>query len=127
MQSILLVGAGGALGAVGRYGAGVAFVRLGVIGFPWATVAINVSGSLLMGVLIGLLAQTLPAWQNEARLFLAVGVLGGYTTFSAFSLDVVTLFERGEILPATLYIAFSVAASILALVFGLLLMRWVLP
>src|SRR5690606_7911733 len=96
MQPFLLVALGGAIGASARYGASVAVGHLWRTSFPFATLLVNVVGSLAMGLLVGWLARTLPAWQNEARLFVAVGILGGFTTFSAFSLDIVTLFERGE-------------------------------
>ena len=76
-----------------------------------------------MGLLVGLLAKLLPTWQNEARLLVAVGLLGGFTTFSAFSLDAIVLIERGQVGQALVYISLSVVLSILALVAGLLFMR----
>jgi CrcB protein len=76
-----------------------------------------------MGLFIGYLARTTPAWQADARLFFAVGVLGGYTTLSSFSLDTVFLLERGEVMQAVFYVLGSVAFSILALFAGLLIMR----
>ena len=123
MQAILLVGAGGALGAVARYGTGALFARLGLHGFPWATMTANVTGSFVMGLLIGWLALALTDSQNELRLFLAVGVLGGFTTFSSFSLDAITLFERGEWLPAAGYVLFSVVLSLAGLMAGLAITR----
>ena len=123
MQAFTLVALGGAIGASARYGTSLAVGHLWRTSFPFATLLVNVTGSLAMGLLIGWLTRTLPAWQNEARLFVAVGVLGGFTTFSAFSLDVVTLFERGEVLSAFLYILGSVVLSVAALFVGLLLMR----
>jgi CrcB protein len=123
MQAFLLVGLGGAIGAMARYGSGVVVGHFWRTSFPFATIVVNVVGSLAMGLLVGWLARTLPAWQNEARLFVAVGVLGGFTTFSAFSLDVITLFERGEAWSAFGYILGSVLLSVLALFVGLLLMR----
>ncbi|MHB1103141.1 MAG: fluoride efflux transporter CrcB [Devosia sp.] len=123
MQAYLLVGAGGALGAMARYGFYSVTGHFWPSSFPYATMLINVIGSLAMGVLVGLLAKTLPAWQNEARLFVAVGVLGGFTTFSAFSLDAITLIERGQWGQAILYALASVIVSIVALFLGLLLMR----
>jgi fluoride exporter len=125
MQSFLLVGAGGALGAMARYGATLLVGRWWSAGFPLATLLINIVGSTLMGILVGLLSRYTPAWSAEARLFAAVGVLGGFTTFSAFSLDAVTLMERGELLPAALYILFSVALCLAGLYLGLLLTRGV--
>ncbi|HHG89163.1 MAG TPA: fluoride efflux transporter CrcB [Devosia sp.] len=123
MNAFLLVGAGGALGAMGRYGVGVLVGRMGVTGFPFATLIVNIAGSLAMGLLVGLLAKLLPTWQNEARLFVAVGLLGGFTTFSAFSLDAIALLERGQMGQALVYVSFSVVLSILALFAGLLFMR----
>ena len=123
MQAVLLVGAGGAIGAVARYGTGIWFGRMGITGFPWATLAVNIAGSFAMGLLVGYLAQATPPGQAELRLFIAVGVLGGFTTFSAFSLDVVTMLERAQIFPAIGYASASFAFSIIALVAGLLLVR----
>jgi CrcB protein len=123
MQALILVGLGGAIGAVLRYLTGVAVGQFWRDPFPLATLLVNIGGSLAMGLLVGWLARSLPAGQNEIRLFVAVGVLGGFTTFSAFSLDVVTLIERGDLGPAMLYIAGSVILSVGALFVGLLLMR----
>ncbi len=123
MNAFLLVGAGGALGALGRYGVGLFLARSGVAGFPYATLGVNIFGSLLMGLLIGALAKFLPGGQNEIRLFFAVGLLGGFTTFSAFSLDAIVLMERGHMMQAGTYITVSVVASVLALFLGLLIMR----
>ena len=123
MNGFLLVGVGGALGAMARYGTGLMLGRIASGGFPFATMSVNIAGSFLMGVLVGGLAKFLPAGQNEIRLFVAVGLLGGFTTFSAFSLDAMTLLERGDAGQAFLYILASVTASILAVVGGLMLMR----
>ncbi len=123
MNTFFLVGAGGALGAMARYGSGVVITRLWGVAFPFGTIFVNVAGSLLMGLLIGALARFTPPWQAEARLFVAVGLLGGFTTFSAFSLDVVTLVERGATVQAVMYMAVSVIVSVLALLAGLLLIR----
>jgi fluoride exporter len=123
MTSFLLVGAGGAIGAMGRYGLALVIAQVWRTAFPLATLVINVTGSLAMGLLIGLLARSLPAWSEEIRLFLAVGILGGYTTFSAFSLDAITLIERGEWWPAIAYIVLSVVLSIVGLWLGLVLTR----
>ena len=123
MISYFLVGAGGAIGAMSRYGIGVLVGKLGHINLPIATILVNVFGSLLMGLLIGLLAHYTPAWQGQARLFLAIGVLGGFTTFSAFSLDVIVLIERGQMGLALGYAATSVIVSIAALFAGLFIVR----
>ena len=115
---LFLVMSGGALGAGARYLVGRA---VGVKAFPYATLGVNVAGGLMMGLLAGALARNGAA--EGWRLFLATGVLGGFTTFSAFSLDVVTLAERGQLMAATVYLALSVAGSIGALIAGLALVR----
>ena len=123
MLAVLLVGLGGAIGSLARYGVSVAVGRLWGSPFPLGTLLINIVGSLAMGVLVGMLARLLPPNQNEIRLFAAVGVLGGFTTLSAFSLDAVTLVERGEWNHAVLYAVLSVVVSIAALYVGLLITR----
>ena len=123
MYPILLVGIGGALGSIARYSSGVLVGRLWPTTFPLATLLVNITGSLIMGLFIGWLARTTPAWQADARLFVAVGILGGFTTLSSFSLDTVVLIERGEVGQAVLYVLGSVVISIAALFVGLLIMR----
>ena len=123
MNAFLLVGIGGAIGSMARYGSGVLIGRVLPSSFPLATMLVNILGSLLMGLFIGFLARTTPAWQADARLFFAVGVLGGFTTLSSFSLDTVVLIERGELGQAAAYVLGSVLISILALFAGLLVMR----
>jgi len=123
MNAFLLVGIGGAIGSIARYGSGVLVGRIWPTSFPLATMLVNISGSLIMGLFIGYLARTTPAWQADARLFFAVGVLGGFTTLSSFSLDTFTLIERGEIGQATIYVLGSIVVSVLALFVGLLIMR----
>jgi len=123
MNPYLLVGIGGALGSMARYGSGVLVGRLWTASFPLGTMLINIVGSLAMGLFIGFLARTTPAWQADARLFVAVGIFGGFTTFSSFSLDTIAMIERGEVLPALVYVVGSVAIGIAALYVGLLVMR----
>jgi fluoride exporter len=123
MQAFLLVGLGGALGAVARYGVSVVVGHFWRTQFPVATMLINVSGSFVMGLLVGWLVRALPPGQSEIRLFVAVGILGGFTTFSAFSLDVMTLIERGDVIPAVVYALGSVLLSVLALLLGLMIFR----
>jgi CrcB protein len=124
MLNTLLVMAGGAIGAALRYQLGHASLRLLGPGWPWGTFAANVLGGLAMGMLVGWLAMR--AQGGEAiRLFVAVGVLGGFTTFSAFSLETMLMIERGDWLPATAYALVSVVASVGALALGLTMMRTV--
>jgi len=123
MNAYLLVGLGGAIGSIARYGSGVLIGRIWPSPFPLATMLINIAGSLAMGLLVGWLARTTPAWQADARLFVAVGVLGGFTTFSAFSLDAITLIERGALLEAALYALGTVIVAVVALYLGLLMTR----
>ncbi|MFD1333837.1 fluoride efflux transporter CrcB [Methylopila musalis] len=118
----LLVAVGGALGSVARYGVNVAAGRLLGAGFPFGTLAVNVVGGLGIGLLAGMFALRGDASQT-LRLFLITGVLGGFTTFSAFSLDAVALWERGATGLAALYVAVSVVLSIGAVVAGLALAR----
>ena len=123
MQAMLLVGAGGAIGAMARYGMSVLIGRFWPMSFPLATLLVNIIGSTCMGLLIGLLVRTLPAAGPEIRLFVAVGVLGGFTTFSSFSLDTISLIERGELAQAVLYVGLSVVICLAGLYCGLLMTR----
>jgi len=122
MTGFLLVFIGGGIGAAMRHGVNLLSMRLLGAGFPYATIIENVSGSLAMGLLAGYFAFKGDAVQ-PTRLFLATGVLGGYTTFSAFSLDTALLWERGEVALAAVYVIGSVALSIGGLFAGLALMR----
>lgn len=122
MYHLGLVALGGAIGAGFRHLTNLAALRLFGPDFPAGTLAVNVLGGLLMGVLVGCFAFR-ASGGGDLRLFLATGVLGGFTTFSAFALDAVLLWERGEIASASLYVIGSVALSILALVAGLSLVR----
>jgi CrcB protein len=122
MIPYLLVGIGGALGAMARFGV-QGFVGNLPNGFPVSTLLINIAGSVAMGVLVGVLAKTTPQYQNEIHLFVAVGVFGGFTTFSSFSLDAISLIERGEIVLALAYILGSVIVSLAGLWLGLTAMR----
>ena len=124
MFSTLLVFVGAGIGGVARHGVNLAAARWLGAGFPFSTLAVNVAGSVLMGLLAGWLAlRAGEGWSQSARLFLATGVLGGFTTFSAFSLDAVLLWERGETGAFILYLAASVGLSVLGLVAGLTLVR----
>ncbi|SDG47260.1 MULTISPECIES: fluoride efflux transporter CrcB [Thalassobaculum] len=125
MKMLLAVALGGALGAVLRYKTVGWIAHLMGHGFPWGTLAVNVVGSFAMGALIELGALKLNL-SGEMRAFLAVGLLGAFTTFSTFSLDVATLWERGAVMATGAYIAASVALSILALFAGLAFVRTVI-
>jgi len=117
----LLVFMGGGLGAMARHGVNRAgFAVLGP-GFPWWTLAINVTGSFAIGLLAGLFGALETG--HNSRLFLITGFLGGFTTFSAFSLDALTLWERGAVLQSGLYILGSVILSLIAAALGLMLSR----
>ncbi|MEC9104631.1 MAG: fluoride efflux transporter CrcB [Pseudomonadota bacterium] len=120
IQTLLHVALGGAIGASARYLTGVAALRLMGPGFPWGTLVVNVIGSFLMGAIVILLAE-LSA--NRFAPLLMTGLLGGFTTFSAFSLDAVTLWERGEAMQAATYVVASVVLSLAALMAGLFVAR----
>jgi CrcB protein len=122
-QYLPWVAAGGALGAVGRFVVSVTSVRLLGVGFPYGTLAVNLLGSLLMGVLMGWVSRYFPGEKQTLHALLAVGFLGSFTTFSTFSLDVVLMLERAEYAHAVLYIFISVLLSIAALLLGLWIMR----
>jgi fluoride exporter len=121
-MNYLLVFVGGGLGASLRYTVNVACARCMGTAFPWGTFVINISGSIVMGLISGYLAFKGEASQPW-RLFLMTGVLGGYTTFSAFSLDTALLYERGELGLALAYVLGSVVLSIAGLFAGLAVVR----
>lgn len=125
MGNLFLVMAGGAVGAGARHLVGRASLSLFGPGYPWGTLAVNILGSFAMGVLAGLLARGMVTGGESARLLLGVGVLGGFTTFSAFSLDAVLMAERGGWIATLPYILASVIGSIVALIAGLQLVRTV--
>ena len=120
MTRLLLVAAGGALGAVARYGVGR---LLPAGGWPWPTLTVNLVGGLLMGLLAGWLAFRAGAQGEPIRLFAAVGLLGGFTTFSAFSLETALMIEKRQFALASGYVAASVVLSIAALFLGLMIAR----
>lgn len=121
MNGLFPVMVGGAIGAGARHLVGqILLARLGP-GFPWWTLSVNIAGSLLMGLLIGCLARS--GGSDQARLFLGVGVLGGFTTFSSFSMEFWTLFERGQMAQAAAYVGASVIIGIAACGVGMVMMR----
>jgi CrcB protein len=122
---LLFIAAGGALGAMARY---LAISGIGAIvgmAFPYGTLVVNILGSFVLGALVEILALTWSPTQ-EVRALMVVGVLGAFTTFSAFSLDVVLQLERGHLVGAAIYILSSVTFSVLGLFAGLRLMRLIL-
>jgi len=124
MQAYFLVFVGAGLGGALRHFFNVALGRAFGVDFPWATAFINVSGSLVMGLLTGWLAfRGAGGLTQHTRLFFATGVLGGYTTFSTFSLETILLVERGEVAAALAYVAGSVLLGAFSLWAGLALAR----
>ena len=118
MNHFIIVAIGGAAGASMRHFVGMLALRTFGSGFPYGTMICNLAGSFLMGLLVELLALRFNAG-TEVRLLLTTGLLGGFTTFSTFSLDVVTLTERGQMGVALFYVALSLAGGIVALFAGL--------
>jgi CrcB protein len=126
MTSYLLVFLGAGIGGALRHGVNLGCARYCGVAFPWGTLTVNVAGSFIMGALAAWLAlRAGEGWSQPLRLFLATGILGGFTTFSAFSLDAVLIWERGEAGLAAAYAAASVVLSIAGLVAGLALVRTV--
>lgn len=120
IMSFLQVGLGGAIGAMLRFGMAAALLRVLAPGFPVAILVVNVLGSFLMGMVVVFTFQReLP----QLNPFLMSGVLGGFTTFSAFSLEAFTLYERGDMVQAALYVGLSVTLSVAALALGVWLAR----
>ncbi|MGB1108297.1 MAG: fluoride efflux transporter CrcB [Parvibaculales bacterium] len=119
-QAIIWVALGGALGAVGRYLVGLSLKTAS--GFPWATMSVNILGSLLMGLVIGWLSRQ-NGGSDALRLFVAVGILGGFTTFSAFSMDLFTLLERRDIAATMLYLGGSLLGGLVAFIIGFMALR----
>lgn len=120
MPPILQVALGGAIGASLRYGTGLGMTRLMGKGFPWGTITVNFIGSVLMGVIVVVLAH-----ENGNRFapLLMTGVLGGFTTYSAFSLDALTLYERGEVMLAATYVIGTLILALGGIAVGLFLTR----
>jgi CrcB protein len=123
MDKVLLVAAGGAAGSVARYLLGMQTLRMFGPGWPYGTFAANLLGGLLMGGLVGWLAHRGGADQERLRVLLGVGVLGGFTTFSSFSLETARMIETRDYGQAGLYVGASVVLAIVALFLGLILAR----
>lgn len=123
MLNYIFVALGGAVGSVARYLVGSQMTRTFGTAWPYGTFTVNLAGGLCMGLLAGFLAHRGGADQERWRVLLGVGVLGGFTTFSAFSLDMALMVERREPIAAAVYGAASVGLSVLALFAGLLIAR----
>lgn len=125
MKMILAIAAGGAVGAVARHFAAHFVASWAGHGFPWGILAVNVLGSLVMGMLVEAMALV---WSPsmELRAFLVVGILGSFTTFSTFALDTVTLMSRGQTIVAAGYIGVSVIVAVLALMAGMASVRFLI-
>jgi CrcB protein len=124
MLALFLVILGGGIGAGLRHGVNLLAVQLFGMTFPWGTFIVNIVGSFLIGVLAAYFAfRADAAWSQPLRLFLTTGILGGFTTFSAFSLDFALLFERGEVMQGVSYVVASVVLSLAAIFLGLFLVR----
>jgi fluoride exporter len=121
--TVLQVALGGAIGASARYLTGIFAVRVMGHGFPWGTITVNVLGSFLMGVIIVVLAEKSG---NRLAPLMVTGMLGGFTTFSTFSLDAMTIYERGQVGLAAVYVTVSVLLSLGAIFAGLTIARNVL-
>ena len=124
LSTWMAIAGGGALGAMMRHGANETALHVLGPGYPYGTLAVNVLGSFIMGVLISLFAHV---WQPppELKAFLVTGMLGAFTTFSTFSLQFVLLWERGLPFQAVSYVLISVTFAIAALMLGMALIRWI--
>lgn len=123
MQAYMIVFFGAGIGGAARHGVNITTLRLLGTALPYGTLLVNVFGSLTMGLLAGWFVHRADPGQTW-RLFLTTGILGGFTTFSTFSLDAVLLYERGELRAATLYVAASVVLALAGLVVGLSIVRF---
>ncbi|MGV1914218.1 fluoride efflux transporter CrcB [uncultured Agrobacterium sp.] len=122
MLNILLVAVGGAIGSVARYLVGLGATRLAGPNFPFGTLTVNIAGAFAIGLLVEMIARRFDA-SAEMRVFIVTGILGGFTTWSSFTLDTMVLFERGEIGLSALYLLASLLVSFAAVFAGLALGR----
>lgn len=122
MLNILLVAVGGAIGSVARYLVGLGATRLAGPNFPFGTLTVNIAGAFAIGLLVEMIARRFDA-SAEMRVFIVTGILGGFTTWSSFTLDTMVLFERGEIGLSALYLLASLLVSFVAVFAGLALGR----
>jgi len=126
MGMILSIALGGAIGSLGRYALSSQITHWMGPGFPWGILIVNIVGCFIMGVIAELAALT---WNMspEMRAFLTTGILGGFTTFSAFALDTAVLTQKGDMTNALLYVGGSVGGSVMALFLGLYVVRLLTP
>ncbi|UHS56541.1 fluoride efflux transporter CrcB [Agrobacterium vaccinii] len=122
MLNIALVAIGGAIGSVARYLVGIWGVKLMGPNFPWGTITVNVVGAFFIGLMVEVVARRFDA-SSEVRVFIVTGILGGFTTWSSFTLDTVVLFERGDLGLAAVYLLASLVVSFAAIFAGLALGR----
>jgi fluoride exporter len=122
IHHFFLVGLGGAIGSMLRYGAGLISIKFLGFTFPWGTLLINILGSFLIGIVFAIAGQ-IQNFPENIKIFMMVGILGGFTTFSAFSLDSLLLLEKGNVGQALIYIIGSVVLSITATFIGLMLVK----
>jgi CrcB protein len=122
MNLVIAIAVGGALGSLARHFLSSAIYSATGTAFPWGILIVNILGGLFMGLIVELGALKLN-YSMEMRAFLTTGILGGFTTFSTFSLDAALLIERGELVSAAVYMVVSVVLSVLALFSGLWLVR----
>ena len=120
MSGFFLVALGGAIGAMMRYGVGLAFTQHGGVSGAWSTLFVNVVGSFVLGALMGWFASRNVAMENTLWLLVGVGMMGAFTTFSAFSRDTVDLFMTGEVMKGALFAGFNLVGALAAFAFGLL-------
>lgn len=123
MNGFLLVALGGAIGASMRYGVGLAFTAHGGVSGAWATLFVNVVGSFILGALMGWLASRELALENTLWLLVGVGMMGAFTTFSAFSRDTVDMFMTGDVMKAVLFASLNMAGAIASFAVGLLALK----
>lgn len=123
VHGFLLVFLGGGIGAAGRHGVNVLATKFLGTNFPIGTFAINVAGAFAMGVVVELFAAK-TAMSPSVRLFLTTGILGGFTTFSTYALEIGLLYERGELMAALVYGLGSLVVGVAALFAGLSLVKW---
>lgn len=123
MNGFLLVSIGGAIGAAMRYGIGLTFTEHGGVSGAWATLFVNVVGSCILGALMGWFSSREPALENTLWLLVGVGMMGAFTTFSAFSRDTVHMFMTGDVMKGVIYAGLNLVGALAAFTVGLLAMK----